>query len=188
MFLNLELQERAAGRVIDLKSEQPVVSEQARPQAPKLLVPPVKIAASEAGAIKQAPAFSSVRSYFGRKWRTCAQQQSRRLNARRPRRHHCNPKRARGAVPQEQQHEATQAVKACVTGHGIEKRKLLSPRASRSDRMGAWRCVSSPQAHLTSASLPKRNHPLMETTTKLLSLCAGKVCTRPPSVSLVIAR
>jgi hypothetical protein len=65
MFLNLELRERAAGRVIDLKSEQPMVAEQARPQAPKLLVPPVKIAASEAGAIKQAPAFSSCAATLG---------------------------------------------------------------------------------------------------------------------------
>ena len=65
MFLNLELQERAAGRVIDLSSEQPVATEQARPQAPKVLVPPVKIAASEAGAIKQAPAFSSCAATLG---------------------------------------------------------------------------------------------------------------------------
>ena len=65
MFLNLELQERAAGRVIDLQSEQSACAPPyGRPQAPEQPTPPVRAAAlesgkREAGAVKQAPAFSS---------------------------------------------------------------------------------------------------------------------------------
>ena len=64
MFLNLELQERAAGRFIDLQNEQSECAPHVRPQAPEQPAPPVRAAAleagkREAGAIKQAPAFSS---------------------------------------------------------------------------------------------------------------------------------